>query len=376
MAERKNQHFVPQFLLRNFSDNGKQIGVYNISNSRYIPRASLRKQACKRNFYGRDKEIEKSLSIFESKVAPIIRNIIKNHEIPKRESEEYYLLLLFVANLLTRTEGFLAELQENIDKFYKSLIPEIQPELAKYLNYFKFCFSSFPPYALELSIHIFFSILDLNCKLIQISSPNEKQHFVISDHPVIHYNKFTRLAKKPGGTEGFCLKGTKIFVPLPYKLYLILYDRNIYKVGNRYSTTVEASEADIFQLNKFQCLHSFSNIYLHPELGNECFIKEICKGRREVNRYEVDKLFSTKGNSILLAVSHLGLGKGVKLNLSFIKLTKKAKRELNRIAEDRKLNRSVSLSRFTRNSLNCSEKFLEALEQQLEELKNRNKGNR
>jgi len=335
MAERKNQHFVPQFLLRNFSDNGKQIGVYNIANSRYIPRTSLRKQACKRNFYGKDKQIEKSLSIFESKIAPIIKNIINNHKIPKRESEEYCLLLLFVANLFTRTKGFWAELEENINKFYKLLIPEIQPELAKYLDDLKFCFPSFPIYALELSIPIFFSILDLNCKLVQIPSPNEKRHFIISDHPVIPYNQFTRLAQKPGGTEGFCLKGTTIFVPLSYKLYLVLYDSNIYKVGNKRSITVEASEADIFQLNKLQCFHSFSNIYFHPELGKEGFIREICKRKKEVNKFKVAKFFSTKGNSTLIALSHLRLGNIPKLNLSFFKLTKKARRELKKIAEDR-----------------------------------------
>jgi len=366
MAERKNQHFIPQFLLRNFSDNGKQIGVYNISKSRYIPRAGLRKQACRRNFYGKDKKLEKSLSIFESKVAPIIKDIINNYELPKKESEEYYLLLLFVANLLTRTEGFLMELQERLDKFYKSLISEIQPELKKYLDSFKVTFSSFPPYALESSIYVFFSIMDLNCKLIQISSPNDKQHFVISDHPVVHYNQFTRLAKKPGGTEGFCLKGTKIFVPLSYKLYLIIYDGNVYKVGNKKSITVKASETDIFQLNKLQYLHSHSNIYFHPEFGNERYIKEICKGKKKTNTYKVDKFFSIRRNSTLLAISNLGLGERVKLNLSFLKLTKKAKRELKELEKDRESSRLMSLVRFMRNSPNCSKEFLEILEQQLQ----------
>ena len=45
-TEKKNQHYIPKFYLRNFSyqNFGKQIGVYNLENKLYIPKAALKNQ--------------------------------------------------------------------------------------------------------------------------------------------------------------------------------------------------------------------------------------------------------------------------------------------------------------------------------------------
>lgn len=50
----KKQHYVPQFLLRNFSLSGAEgkIAAYRISERKYIPRTSTRDQAHENNFYG------------------------------------------------------------------------------------------------------------------------------------------------------------------------------------------------------------------------------------------------------------------------------------------------------------------------------------
>ncbi|HEX2983013.1 MAG TPA: DUF4238 domain-containing protein, partial [Ignavibacteriales bacterium] len=62
MAERKNQHFVPQFYLRNFSENKKSLCDYNLSNNKYIKNASIKDMASQNYFYGKDENIEKLLS--------------------------------------------------------------------------------------------------------------------------------------------------------------------------------------------------------------------------------------------------------------------------------------------------------------------------
>jgi hypothetical protein len=46
MTEKKNQHYIPKFYLRNFSyeNNGKQIGVYNILNEIFVSKGKLKTQ--------------------------------------------------------------------------------------------------------------------------------------------------------------------------------------------------------------------------------------------------------------------------------------------------------------------------------------------
>ncbi|MDA3844285.1 MAG: DUF4238 domain-containing protein, partial [Candidatus Kapabacteria bacterium] len=59
-TEKKNQHYIPKFYLRNFSyqRNNKQIGVYTLKNNLFIQTGKLKKQASKNFFYGSDGEVE------------------------------------------------------------------------------------------------------------------------------------------------------------------------------------------------------------------------------------------------------------------------------------------------------------------------------
>lgn len=51
-TDKKNQHYIPKFYLRNFSYDGNknQIGVFNIFNNIYVQQAKLKTQGSK-NFF-------------------------------------------------------------------------------------------------------------------------------------------------------------------------------------------------------------------------------------------------------------------------------------------------------------------------------------
>jgi len=70
-TDKKNQHYVPKFYLRNFSfqNNKKQIGVFNIENEFYFLKAKLKTQGSKNFFYGSDGVIEDSLSLIEGELS-------------------------------------------------------------------------------------------------------------------------------------------------------------------------------------------------------------------------------------------------------------------------------------------------------------------
>ena len=58
MADKKRQHYVPRFYLKNFSINseGKAIGIYNVEKCKFIPSGSLKSQAYENYFYGEDEK--------------------------------------------------------------------------------------------------------------------------------------------------------------------------------------------------------------------------------------------------------------------------------------------------------------------------------
>jgi len=60
MGDKRNQHFVPQFFLRNFGTE-KFISSYLIQGKRFINNVSIRGQCQKSYLYGREPDIENAL---------------------------------------------------------------------------------------------------------------------------------------------------------------------------------------------------------------------------------------------------------------------------------------------------------------------------
>ena len=87
MTEKKNQHYLPKFYLRNFSyyNNEKQIGLYNIFNSFFIHQAKLKTQGSKNFYYGKDGIIENFLSEHEGRFAKIVKETAQECNLPYYE---------------------------------------------------------------------------------------------------------------------------------------------------------------------------------------------------------------------------------------------------------------------------------------------------
>lgn len=96
-SETKNQHYVPQFYLRNFSEDGHGIRTFNLSSGKLIPHAKLKCQCSKDYFYGEDGVLESALGGLETAFSTTFKNCI---ELPLKErvsDEDFYLLTMFVA---------------------------------------------------------------------------------------------------------------------------------------------------------------------------------------------------------------------------------------------------------------------------------------
>jgi hypothetical protein len=88
--KKKNQHYVPRFYLKNFSDSDKRtINLFNVKNQECRLGASLKNQCYEPYFYDKEGGIEDVLGWLEDKASKIIRNIILTETLPDKITQEF-----------------------------------------------------------------------------------------------------------------------------------------------------------------------------------------------------------------------------------------------------------------------------------------------
>jgi len=327
MSNKKNQHFVPKLHLRNFSfeKNNKQIGVYNIHTGFFIQKAKLKFQASKPFFYGKDLDIENFLQIVESDSSTLIHQIIKDNIIPKFSSEEHGKILIYIILLLLRNPILI----ENIASYEKGMNNVIEKKFpkAKHIGGANSLRDNLPNvFALSLIKRACLYTRDLHFKII-INKSDIK--FLTSDNPVIKYNQL--LEKQNwinGGTTAFASLGLQYYIALNPETLIMFYDPATYKVGNKMEKTIEVTNnTDIMQLNLLHFLNCNSNVFFN-ELFTEKIINDYfnrSKKFKKANRVKITEYIDqTNSNHSLISTETSSCE--IKLNLSFIKLTKIAKK--------------------------------------------------
>jgi hypothetical protein len=287
MSEKKNQHYIPKFYLRNFSyqSNEKQIGLFNIFNQIFCEKAKLKAQGSKNFFYGKDGKIEDSLCVMEGVFALRIREIIETLKLPKKNSIEHFELLSFIAvtdlrnpvhiegtkNMMKEMERRLIQLDDNVEK--DNLMPSLLHDEIVEMS-------------LSLILDVTSIIYDLEYKLLI----NETQKpFISSDFPVIKYNQFLENKNWKFSKTGFAMMGLQIFVPLNHKITLVFYDSAVYKLGDRKQTCIFLKDIEsINELNKLQFVNCFGNLYF-DEKASENYIRELFESSKKFKRANQSK---------------------------------------------------------------------------------------
>lgn len=253
MAEQKNNHFVPVFYLKLWSNNGKQINSYLINARRAIP-ATIRKETSKDYLYGKDRKIENVFAHLEDDVKVIIDKIITSQSILELNDTERMQLKGFMAVGAHRTQwqkewynlntDILAKMLTNIalNQSKEELLPEKWEDNVKIQANF--------PYILKRNLpYLLMCIEDLSLALIHKS--NESQEFIISDNPVVILNP---LAEQWGfnGT-GFACAGLIVYMPINPYYAILAYDSNAYEIRSEL--------ADYDDLNLIMVHNAVNNIY-------------------------------------------------------------------------------------------------------------------
>lgn len=281
-TDKKNQHYIPKFYLRNFSflDNQKQIGIFNLKKQFYFQKAKLKTQGSKNFFYGNDGALEDKLSEAEGVLANGIRKTIKSQWLPKSGSKEHVDLLVFVALTHLRNpvaiNGHLNSLElmrknlleQHPDTDVDKLVPRLTHEEA-----------------VEQSManleHVVENIVDLDYKLLinQTSNP-----FISSDFPVIKYNQFLESRNWSHGKTGYGNMGLQIYIPINDTLAYYLYDSKIYKAGNKRNNYVSLTEkSDVDQLNMLQMLNCHETLYFNERVS-EHYMQTLYSNSKQYHR--------------------------------------------------------------------------------------------
>ena len=328
----EKQHYIPKFYLKNFSfqNNKKEIGIFNVHNKFFIQNGKLKSQCYKPFFYGRDGQLEKSLGDLENLASPTISEIVETGKLPVMGSEKHHTLLYFlilseVRNPIARKGVIDSHLhvQQRLMEMEEAANSEILSELP------------FP--SEEELIWITFSGItksmavtkDLAFKVILNTTPRP---FITSDNPVVKYNQYLEQKGALFGKTGHASIGIQLFLPLsPFK-YLLFYDRNTYKVGDKRKTFVEISkEEEVNQLNILQILNCQNTVYFDDHLNEQYFktltkVSEKFSKGNETKSMILDKINAegekTNSDSLIwLSSSSIDIN----LSLSGIALTKKIK---------------------------------------------------
>lgn len=216
----KVQHYVPQFLLRNFGAGKKhQFNVFDKVTQR-IFRTNARNVAGESRFYDFDYEghkftIEPSLSAIESKAKPLLQKVIDNDSVGVLTAEDRAVLSVFFSVQFTRTRAFKEQwrslprlLEERLQRTakgpheYEALeeyirVPDKNETTIETVRFIQQAPQKFSPYFAN--------------KVWILLKTEPHTPYLIGDNPLALQNS---IDMGPHGNIGIGVKGIEIYFPL------------------------------------------------------------------------------------------------------------------------------------------------------------------
>ncbi|MBT2687277.1 DUF4238 domain-containing protein [Bacillus sp. ISL-47] len=322
--QKVSNHFVPQFYLKNFSNNKKSIGMYNIGNKRYVKEASIKKQACKDYLYGDDGTIEDMFMDLENECSKIIKNIIATEQIPNKNSQEYSLLILFILlcearnlkmadsfnNLIDKQAKISLKMKANKNKSFKVPIEAIEKS--------KISFNIPNLYSIRAIAETYPIIMDL--KAILMVSKSER-HFITSDNPLVRYNQMYVQRQYKIRGYGLANMGLQLFFPISPKLCICIFDHILYDFFENKEGIIEVYKGkQLDEINKLIYLNSYNTIFFNDKV-HLTYINKIIKSTRHSNS-ELEKEITVLGPEDNKIIGYSPRKVSEKINLPFFKLNR------------------------------------------------------
>lgn len=244
---KRRQHYVPKFYLRNFSENKKSVGIYLFKENKIIEHGSINDILWKEYFYGEDAVVENKLAEYEGRWNDIISIIIETEKLPDTNIDLVwlrYFILISSARTLKRGNQINDDYTTLIKKLLKAEEPELfervmsagKDGLSVKMNHPALPFIDAARQCLPL-------VVDLKIDLLINRSALD---YVTSDNPTVFYNQ---LFQEKGLSRGFGWGeyGIQFIVPISPRIAICMYDSEVYKMKEK----ILNSNSTINKLNEF-----------------------------------------------------------------------------------------------------------------------------
>ena len=314
MSEKKRQHYVPQFCLRLFSDDGKTINLFNIRLNEPKLGVSIKDQCSKPYFYGKDLQQEDAFEKLEDAVAQTIASILETESLPEKQSEEYVVLVFYILSQHNRTKHSGEAYNEKTNKMLKAL----RPDLSSALEHWRVVAKNPTAMPLDGVATMWVFAFDLDAKIIWNGS---REPFITSDHHVVYYNQYMENFKTESCT-GMGSRGLQIFFPISPHVMLHLYDPGVYRVGSDKGGSCDIdSPAEARKMNELQWLNALENVYYSNGVTQDSVLSQAKRSlpRRRTDLVKVeDHGHPTDKKRSLIHIQ--GVNLKIRLRPSFIKV--------------------------------------------------------
>lgn len=209
----ENQHYVPQFLLRNFAEGRKKkkrIHVFDKWNRKAFI-SSPRNVAAEIGFYDfddTDRSLEPLLTNMESEVSPIIKRIVELESVAHLTFDDRVAISLFAAVQQLRVKGVREKIREMTTEIRRVMherglpVDDVYPDMDE--AEIKHQSLRQLPMAQEIAEHYF------KKSLILLKAP-EVRPLYISDNPITLFNQ---LEFEGRGNLGIRVPGIEIYLPI------------------------------------------------------------------------------------------------------------------------------------------------------------------
>ena len=273
--DKRRQHYVPKFYLRNFSPNNKSIGLYRFIEGKIIERASIKDSFWKEYFYGEDASVENKLAEYERKWNNIISSVIEREQLPDNE-KELVLLRFFILITSARTWKRGNQINKEVTGLIKKLLEMEEPTLFNTSIAEGLSIRMANPSLLFINSaqQILPSMIDLEMDvLINKSAIN----YITSDNPTVFCNQLF-LEKSLTRGYGWGEHGIQFIVPISPKIAICMYDSEVYKMNKNIISSIDT----INKLNELFMNNADESIVFLCDPANDKTIDENLKYIKEL----------------------------------------------------------------------------------------------
>ncbi len=328
MVEKKRQHYVPQFYLKNFSETKSSISTFNLEKKILIKNASIRDMCKKEKFYGDDNKVENFLNDeIEQKSADIIKRIIETNEFPTSQDDLIKLLMFILVSEARNLKS--GDSTSKLYDFFAKKMLEGDPEFNKLdidLDTLEIKLNTPTNYLIYQALRSVPLILDLEGVII-LNDTSDRM-FITSDNPMVRYNSFYMSKNYQNRGYGLVTRGLQLFMPISPKVCLLLYDELAYDIPEKTDRLLKLKRArDIDRLNDLFYLNAYNNIFFNQNV-RQVYIENISKNN---NRYHKMKQLDNEINEFKSSDSeeliHVSFNRVTKnISLPFIKVSQEARK--------------------------------------------------